>query len=201
MLKIVGLVSLVATLCGSSQAQLSINPRLVSSSSFVTPGSVVEVAFDVTGVGAHNSAIFRVAWSVPGMTLLSYQWSAPYDTGGLFDDSRPVLTLLPAVITPNLVAGFGYPEGVCDIELSNVIPPGRASFLTGEIARLSFRVDPSLPQSTFSLSVIPDTFALGSQVRAVEAGPAIGFFVIPSAGSVQALVVGCMLSSRRRRRA
>jgi hypothetical protein len=88
------------------------------------PGQTVNVDVVLTSNAAdvHNSAIFRVVFSEPGIEYLGYSWSSPYSM--LFDGSTPDLASLPGVITASTLSGLAYPSGIADVEMSNVTDSG-----------------------------------------------------------------------------
>ncbi|MBN8597235.1 MAG: hypothetical protein J0L78_06135 [Planctomycetes bacterium] len=171
-------------------------------SSVVSIGELVNVRFNLTSSDgsaiAHNSAIFRVEFSVPGLILESVLWTAPYETGTIFDDSKPRLTQLPLAITNDLLSGFGYAPNVADFELSNVVPDG--AFTTGRIAVIQFRVPPGFASSSFVVRAKSDTIANGIDEIAVTDGPGLTFLLVPSPGAPAIAGVGLVLLTRRHRR-
>lgn len=70
------------------------------------PGQTVslDVVFDgVAGVDSHDSCVFNVDFTQYGLTMGSYTWAAPYQTGSLtdFTTPRPAPAMLNGPITFN----------------------------------------------------------------------------------------------------
>ena len=103
-----------------------------------------------------NASLFRMVLTVPGIELLSYQWTAPWVTGGPTDQSLVGLTL-PVAIYPETLQGTGYPISTNDVEFGNFLVTGAAS--TGEYARMTFRVPATMTVGTvFYVVAYPDSF-------------------------------------------
>jgi hypothetical protein len=190
--------SIVGAPCGASYI---LAPSLeAGESSVVAPGQLIKVHFSLTspsGPLEHNSAIFRGEFSVQGLILESVLWASPYQTGTVFDDSKPNVSQLPLAVTNDLLAGFGYPPGVADFELSNVVPVG--TFSTGILATVQFRVPAAFSASSFVLRARSDTIANGLDVLAVTDGPGISFIVIPGPSVWIVPAIAIMVMRRRRR--
>lgn len=152
----------------------------------------------------HNSAIFQLEFSTPGLLYESYSWASPYVTGNIFDDSKPFTDDLPAVLTDDLLKGPGYPADVVNIELSNVVPVPGETFGSGVLVTLLLTVPEGWDgASLIEIIAVPDTFADGFDEVNVIAGTSM-MIVIP-APPVSILMGGmlCMLgcgAARRRRR-
>ncbi len=131
------------------------------------------IDLDATEGEVHNSVIFSMLFSEPGLILTNYAWSAPYGTGDLFDDSSPDVADLPAVVDGDTVAGPGFPEGANDLSFSNVLIGD--TFSEGDLLTLDFMVPalvdgdtvagPGFPEGandlSFSNVLIGDTFSEG----------------------------------------
>jgi hypothetical protein len=148
----------------------------------------------------HDSAIFRVVFSKPGLVYNGYDWQAPYlkygENGSTDDDSDPIITDLPIMLDADILSGVGYPAGVVDVELSNAADD---NFSTGLLATLSIEVPESwgnLPDSII-IDVIPDTFADGFSVIPTTSGPS--FTVnIPEPASLSLVALGSLCLWRRK---
>jgi hypothetical protein len=122
------------------------------------PGTRFSVTVDLRSDAAdlHNSVLFRVVFSEPGLVLESYEWSAPYENGTLSDFSTPRLNTLPQVIDAD---SYNNGDSVVDVYLSNVTA---GSFGAGTLLTLSFYVPPEFAgPSQVSMQVVPDTLSLG----------------------------------------
>lgn len=163
----------------------------------------LDLFLDSNDGAVHNSAIFRVEFSDGGMLYESYVWGGSYETGGIFDDSKPFIDSLPVELDAALVAGVGFPPDVVDIEMSNVSFGGL--FSTGLLASLTIRIplEWSGPR-TVSISLVNDTIANGFEtVDVAIAGDFLVNIVIPAPGAVALLALAAVASpgAARRRRA
>ncbi|MBC7771464.1 MAG: hypothetical protein H7210_03100 [Pyrinomonadaceae bacterium] len=164
-----------------------------------TPGQSFDLDITLTSDAAdqHNSAIFRVVFSSPGLVYQDYEWSTPYVTGGIFDDCLPPIADLPVIISPQLVQGPGFPAGVSDIELSNVV--GSGTFGVGLLARLTFLVPSDYAGADqMTISVAPDTFARGFDEIPTLAGTSV-LVTIPAPVTSTMLILGLGVGVPRRR--
>jgi len=117
----------------------------------------------------HDSAIFRIELSTTGLVYQAYQWSEPFRNESSDDDSKPLAKLLPLELTPNTIAGSGYPTNVIDFELSNIAV--RGIYGTGALARVSFFIPTNYAgPKVITITPVPDTFALGFTNVAANAG-------------------------------
>ncbi len=62
----------------------------------------IDMVLESTGGDTHNSAIFQVGFTEAGLNYLSYDWAAPYTEGPPYDDSKPIIDALPALIDGDL---------------------------------------------------------------------------------------------------
>lgn len=164
-----------------------------SSSGTLALGAMFDLDVVLSGspFDAHNSAIFRVAFSQPGLVYTGYRWEPPYAPSGGDDDSKPRLPMLPTTLTASTLAGPSYPVGVIDFELSNVTADSGGQtqlFTQGKLVTLSFQVPNTLPIDpqvgiSFKVSVIPDTFARGFSLVPTTGGAPIAVQVLPEPGS------------------
>lgn len=177
-----------------------VTPLHGGQSSFtVEPNQAFDLDIVLTSDAAdqHNSAIFRVNFRhdtdpAPGLRYDSYIWSAPYETGTFWDDSKPIRSALPAVLDANTLSGPGYTPGVVDVELSNVIPTGYGLFGQGVLTTLTLTVPATFaPDQTLWINVQPDTFANGFDEIPTTAGPVFALHIVPEPGSC--LLVGLAL--------
>ena len=190
-----------AASAGSACAAIMLDAHPATGSSMVTPGQSVTINIDaLTGSDVHNSAIFRVVWSRPGVVLTSYAWGTPYVSGGIFDDSIPSLASLPAVVDAPLLSGFGYPTDTADVEFSNVCPPGGPDYTTGTLLSFTFTVPANFEPGNLLISIAPDTFALGAAVKTVDTPPSLLLIVVPAPGAAGILGLACLSAMRARPR-
>ncbi|MDI9402561.1 MAG: hypothetical protein QM516_01700 [Limnohabitans sp.] len=188
-----GVYTLSAMSAGASSVSLA------PGDSFVL---AVSLAGDIDDV--HTSAIFRTVFSASGLTLLGYSWSAPYITGGVFDDSTPSAASLPLFLTAETLQGTGYPSDTIDIEFSNVT--GNATspppiFSTGTLLTMMLRLDgnfENLPNE-ITIDLVPDTFANGFEPVEVMTGEAFEIVVVPAPASVLLALAAAVAMPRRRR--
>ncbi len=160
----------------------------------------LDVMLASDGSDIHNSAIFRVVFSGPGLFYDDYSWSRPYETGSIFDDSSPFVDDLSVQLDDLTLAGSGYPAGVVDIELSNVVAGG-GNFGEGLLVSLSLTVPSDFMMGTMLIDISPDTIANGFDEISTTAGPAFELIVIPSPGGVVGLALVGLFASKRERRA
>lgn len=173
-----------------------------ATSASVLPGDsiVLQIAITADASETHNSAIFRVNFSAPGLRYMGYEWENPYLNGSLDDDSKPLGGTLPVVLDDLLLSGVGYPAGVVDVEFSNVLPVG-PNFGSGIIATLTLQVpDAYNGAPEIQISLAPDQIALNGNDVSTRTG---GFFtlVVPSPSvSAVFLVAASGLLNRKRSR-
>ncbi len=147
----------------------------------------------------HNSAIFRTVFSEAGLLYETYAWGQPYETGGFFDDSSPFGGSLPVLLDASVLAGVGYPDGVVDVELSNVVFDG--VFTTGVLASLTFQIPKDWAGSDqIVISLEPDTIANGfSIVSTTVANDFVLTIVVPTPAAAWGLLLIGAGRGRRRR--
>lgn len=176
------------------------------SSVIVPRGRGVDIDLVLTadqGTPAHDSVILSLLFSSPGLRYLGYEWAEPFpnqtDILAIFDDSVPRWQDLPAMLTPDLLRGPGFPADAVDVQLSNIAADG--AFGLGRLVTLHLEVPgdyagPDLIQ----VSAIPDTFALGfEQVPAVAGNSLV--IIVPTPGVAFTFVfVGLSIPARRRLR-
>lgn len=196
---------MAGTATGVANAGYILLPVLPSGAdSVIDPGEEVRVNLvltdDAQGGAApqHNSAIFRVVFSVEGFEITSVQWATPYVGGGAFDDSTPGQGGIPFLLNNTTLSRPGDPVNVADFELSNVVPTG--TFTTGQIASFTFRVPTNPGTDRLLIDVAPDTFANGFSPVQTAAGPRLLFVVVPTPGAAGLMFAGGLLVARSRRR-
>lgn len=130
----------------------------------VTPGETFElgVFLSTAAEDTHDAAVFQLSFSSEGLLLNSYTWAAPYQTGTLEDASTPSPSLLPVLITPQLLSGGSYPFNVTDIEFSNITPQAGQFFNDGRLVTLSISVPANYsgPDSV-TITPVPVEFVKG----------------------------------------
>ncbi|MBL8745784.1 MAG: hypothetical protein JNK58_05430 [Phycisphaerae bacterium] len=149
----------------------------------------------------HTSAVFQVRFTQPGLVLTNYQWDAPYQTGSIFDDSKPAFADLPMPITPSTLQGGAYPPGLNDLELSNVLIG--ANYGQGTIVRLNFTVPSNYGYTgPIFISLNPDQIASGFNEVPTTAGQVFRLNVaeIPAPGASFLFFSIAAASFARRRR-
>jgi hypothetical protein len=162
----------------------------------VAPGGSFSLDLVLTSEAAdeHNSAIFRVVFSEPGLIYSGFTWQSPYTLA--YDDSKPN-TGFDILLDAATLSGPAYPDGVVDIELSNVVEPG--TFTTGTLVRLDLAVPADYSGApTVYISAAPDTIANGFDIIDTAAG---GDFTLnvpePAAWTIVSLVGAVALLRRR----
>lgn len=85
----------------------------------IEPGDTIDVVLwlETDNEDESNSIIIQVAFSSPGWMYNALTWHGVY-AGSIYDDSTP--SVLPVELTTDVLQGPGHPDGVVDIELSNV---------------------------------------------------------------------------------
>lgn len=121
------------------------------------------------GSDVHNSAIFRLIFSAPGLFYDSYSWNPPYSNGTAEDDSKPLHQRLPLRLEAKTLSGIGYAAGVVDVELSNVTgsQPGFGAGILASLI-LSVPLDYAGP-TNITVTAQPDSFANGFDIISTAA--------------------------------
>ena len=164
----------------------------------------LDVALTSDASDEHTSAIYRVVFSAAGLSYDSYLWAAPYTDGTDDDDSKPPATHLPALLHAVTLSGQGYPDGVIDVELSNVtdgseFPPSK--FGTGVVTTLMLRVPPDYPApSTIMITVEHDTLADGFVVVPTTDGTPFELTILPEPTTLALLGTAVLSALMMRRR-
>ncbi len=164
----------------------------------VAPGQSFQVDYWLTSDASdtHDSAIFQVELSSPGLILTSISWSSPYEAS--LDGSTPLITSLPALINANTLDGPAFPNGVADFELSNVSFAG--SFTTGLLVSTVIQVPASgLSTDSITLTIVPDTMALGFDQKHTTSGLPLAITVIPTPTTFAIAMSGVVVCGRRTR--
>lgn len=172
-----------------------------ASSLEVRPGDSfgLDIVLASDAAEVHNSSIFRLVFSDSGLWYDRYAWSAPYETGSIFDDSSPFIDDLSVQIDALTLAGVGYETGVIDIELSNVVPSGGV-FGDGLLVSLDFTVPADLAPGSLFIDVAPDAFANGFGKIATTAGTTFELLIVPSPGGFGLILLGGFFRRSRGRR-
>lgn len=197
-------VSAIAALAAGAEAEAAYMMSIASngsSSAVVLPGDSVllQVELSSDGGDVHNSAIFRMIFSAPGLKFLGYEWASPYLNGTLDDDSKPLANMLPLLLDDGTLSGVGYPNGVVDIEFSNVLPVG-PNFGSSVLVTLELEVpDNYSGDEVIQISLAPDQIAIfGNEI---ETHTDQGFTLFIPAPSAWVMVCGAgMVGMRRGRR-
>lgn len=192
---------------GSASGDYILTPTVNNQSTWNAPvGTTFTVDVTLSGSGSpgpllHDSSLFYMVFSAPGLMYEAYSWQLPYSQNPAdqeLEDCVPSRAQLPALITPQLLSGGLLPVDGVDIQLSNL--SFDQPFATGLMARLTFTVplDYSGP-SEIVLVAQPDTFALGfDEVPAISGAPLT--ITIPATGSVLSLALPFACAVIRRRR-
>lgn len=143
----------------------------------------------------HNSAIFQVVFTSPGLTYTAYDWASPYDELLSLDDSTPPLASLPLTIDQDVFVNPVQPTLV-DVELSNALVG--STFGTGALVSLTLTVPAGsdLAGSVYIVA-LPDTFADGFDEIPAIGGTPFELLVIPEPSSALALLAAALLLRRR----
>ena len=149
----------------------------------------------------HLSAIFRVIFSSPGLSYESYDWQVPYANGTQDDDSDPLIGDLPVLLDADTLTGPGYPTGVVDVELSNVVPDPSIPFRTGTLVTLTLEVPLDYPvPETVTIGIEPDQLYHGLEEIPTTAGPDFTLHVVPEPAGLCLLIAAAAFLGRRPRR-
>jgi hypothetical protein len=201
----VGLVASVAWcgLSGAASAAYTLEPQLASGSSFIDPtidgNFVIRFALtsdSTTAPDLHNSSVFRVNFSRPGVIITGLSWGAPYVNTG---DALPTPGSLPIAVNPGTLVLPVGDIGASDIEFSNVVPTPTGRFSVGTILTLNLRLTPDFEPGNLFIAAEPDTFLNGFDEVPTAAGLRLLMVVVP--GPTPALALGlaglCMVRRRR----
>jgi len=212
--------ALVLVLCASQQAAQAnyiLTPKLNgsgASSVTVAKGGTTAIDFILSSTGSdvHDSAIFQVTFSAPGLTETTYLWASPYANASpsdvfRFDDSTPNVintgdgrAQTPATITQSTFVNNARPTDI-DIEFNNITQSGK--FSTGNLVTMSLQVPASWSgPNSVTIAVIPDTFDNVFTSIPTTAGPNFTLNIgVPEPGSLSlaGFSLGAILLRRRRR--
>lgn len=203
----IAIATCVALLPTTAAAGYILTPTVNAQATWNAPtGSTFTVDLTLSSDGSpgtllHDSSLFYMLFSAPGLTYESYAWQLPYSQNPAdqeLEDCVPSRGQLPAAISSTLLSGGLLPQDGIDIQLSNL--SFDQPFATGLIARLTFSVpvDYAGP-SEILISAQPDTFALGFDVVPAIAGAPLTI-TIPGAGPVMPLLASLTFIAIRRRR-
>jgi uncharacterized protein (TIGR03382 family) len=146
-----------------------------------------------------TSAIFQIRFTQPGLVLTDYEWSAPFATGGIFDDSKPQHAALPVPIVPTTLEGGLHPPGLNDIEMSNVLIG--MTFGEGTLVHLDFTIPANFGYTgPIFISLNPDQIASGFNEIESAGGQVFRLDVaeIPSPAAAPLLLLAAAAGRRRR---
>lgn len=195
----------LTALAGSANADFVLNLSSTSAELDLALGQEFSVMVYLDGPSAqvHNSCIFSLLLTAPGLEIRGYDWAAPYQMASPYEYSNPGAAALPAVITPDLFVRTDAPE-LNDVEFSNVVDPqsGQTVATPGMILHATFAVPMSYvgPQHVFMFA-IPETFANGFDVVPTQIGRGVSLnIVVPGPGGSVAGLGVCLWAMARRRR-
>jgi hypothetical protein len=158
---------------------------------------IVELAVTTDAADSHDSAIFRVVFSQPGLVLESYQWHGNYGTNPDYDDSFPLLAELPLAVTAGVFPSLQFP-GEVDVEMSNLTEQGL--FGEGTLVTLTLTIPGDFPEGTFTVAVAPDTFDGPGGGVPTTPGSVLTVHIVPEPACLLTLAAAAPLLARRRRR-
>jgi len=190
---------------GTAHADYRLGAYSTSSELSLTVGDEFSINIIVEGPAAqmHNSCIFSLFLTGPGIEILSYDWATPYESLSPYEYSTPGAAALPAIITPDLYVRQEAPD-LNDVEFSNVVDPESGTSMAGpgRILTANMRVPASYNGATrVFIFAIPDTFANGFSEITTRLGSGVTLnIVIPAPGVVAmcgALLGGISLRRRR----
>ncbi len=140
----------------------------------VLPGEEfkLDIVLSSDNMDKHDTSIFRVKFSVPGLICQSYQWSTPYLNQTDDDDSTPLWDSLPLALQADTLQGSGYPENIVDIELSNTADD---DFDSGLLVSIILQVPETwnLDDELIFVDVVPDSFTNGFNEITTSSGPCL----------------------------
>jgi len=194
-----------ALITTAASAAYTLEPQLATGNSFINPtidgNFTVNFALTSDAVGPaqdrHNSVVFRVAFSRPGVIITGFTWGAPYTTGA---DAFPTTGSLPLAVMPTTYILPIGDIGENDIEFSNVIPTPTGRFGVGTILSLNLRLPADYEVGQLFVSAVPDTFADGFTEIPSVAGLRLLMVVVPAPSASAGLVLAGALAFRRKRR-
>lgn len=156
----------------------------------------LELFLTSTAGDTHNSAIFDLVFTQPGLRYDAYAWSAPYLNALPNDDSTPLFTALPVLLAEDTLTGTGHPAGLVDIELSNVLIG--STFGAGQLVSLTFTVPEDYGYLGWVyIAVAPETFANGFNEIPTSAGQVFALQVVPEPMTCIGLALAALLRRAR----
>jgi hypothetical protein len=193
-------VGMMVALCASGVAEASYLLTPVSGGSSqltVAPGNSFALNLVVSSTGADTctSAVFTVDFSKSGLRLDNYTWGGSF-AGSAFDNSTPLKTSLPVIIT---AATYVPPvnDGKCDLYFDCFTP---TPFSTGTLLTLNLTVPAGFDYGSDGkvlISVVPDTFSAG--VGSISTTPGTSFAVVPEPSMLLLLGAGLAALAGRRK--
>lgn len=178
------LTAVVASIgAAASAADVKLDTALVQGPgvAVVVPGGTLTISVSVRSAVpvAFNAALWRLVVTEQGSTLLDYDWTDPFVTGGPNDFSLGGAEL-PLVINDDTLEGTGYPIQTADVEF------GAFDFVetagTGELMRIMLRAPKSAePGSHFFVAAMPDLFTYGFLALPTSTGTTLRVNVVESA--------------------
>lgn len=134
------------------------------------PGELLElrISLDAPSTTTFNAFLGRLVFTSPGIVVHSYEWSSPFETGGITDFSLVGLEL-PVEVVPSTLSGAGYPSETSDVEFGNFLLSGAA--LPGTVLAVEIEIPASAKiGSDFLAVLVPDLVTDGFMTRAVGIG-------------------------------
>lgn len=142
----------------------------------------------------HNSAIFQVIFTEPGLQYDAYDWASPYGEGDVADQSVPFLTDLPMVVDVDAYTNPISPTLV-DIQLDNVLLSGTHG--AGDLVALDLTVPMDIGfVGSIYIYAQPDSFYNGFTQIPTTAGQVFELIVTPE--PTTALMLAALVLIRRR---
>jgi hypothetical protein len=166
----------------------------------ITPGESFQLDIELSSSGdvVHNSAIFRVIFSEPGISYDGYSWANPYETGSMFDDSDPFIDELSVQLDASTLTGLGYPDEIVDVELSNVVAGGGV-FAHGLLVSMDLTVPADFALGSVFIDLMPDTLANGFDEIPTTSVQSFELVVVPGPGALAFLALAGLARRSRRR--
>jgi hypothetical protein len=186
-ISLLGLAFLLAFTSPMAYATYTISVRSGSSSQkTVQRGEKFDLDVVLTSNEAdeHDSAIFRLVFSAPGLSYEGYTWLEQHVNNTANDDSKPQYQMLPLRLDAATLAGNFYPTGVVDVELSN-LTGARAKFSSGTIVRISLSVPSDyVGPTSVTISAVPDTFSDGFRSIQTTSGASLELSILATSGLI-----------------
>jgi hypothetical protein len=144
-------------------------------------------------------SLFRLVFSEPGLSYSSgwSQWASPFTRGGLDDFSTPSWNSSGIIGANSHIDVFS--PGVVDIAFENLTDNFGDYFYTGLLVSFTLSVPSDFQPGAITVSFVPETFSDGAETVVVSVGSSLAVTVVPTPASGFAVLLGALVTFRRRR--